>query len=80
MPSATKNATPRAKSVDPTVNRGKQVTAATEQRPTATVVLSHTQIQDRAEALWLSKGCPGNQDEKMWLEAEAQLKAEYGLT
>ena len=37
---------------------------------------THQQIADRAKKIWLQKGCPSGQDEKNWLEAEAQLKKE----
>ena len=41
-----------------------------------TPLLTHQQIADRARAIWKQKGCPMGQDEKNWLEAEAQLKKE----
>jgi len=39
---------------------------------------SRDQIAARAKAIWQKKGCPAGQDERNWLEAEAQLKAEAG--
>lgn len=51
-------------------------TAATSK---PSVTLTHEQIAERAEALWLQKGCQPGQDEQNWREAEAQLKAELGL-
>ena len=41
--------------------------------------LTHQQIAQRAQAIWKAKGCPTGQDEKNWLEAETQLKAEMGV-
>ncbi len=45
--------------------------------PTAT--LTHEQIAKRAQQIWEKKGRPVGQDEKNWLEAEAQLKRELGI-
>jgi hypothetical protein len=42
------------------------------------VVITHQQIEERAKKIWQQKGCPMGQDEKNWLEAEAQLKKELG--
>ncbi len=39
-------------------------------------LLTHKQIEERAKLIWQQKGCPMGQDEKNWLEAEAQLKKE----
>lgn len=38
--------------------------------------LTHEQIAERAEMIWQEKGCPPDQDEAHWLEAEAQLRQE----
>jgi hypothetical protein len=38
--------------------------------------ISHEQIAHRAEKLWRERQRPAGQDEAIWLEAEAQLKAE----
>jgi hypothetical protein len=43
---------------------------------TNTVIVTHQQIEERAKAIWRQKGCPVGQDEKIWCEAEAQLKRE----
>ena len=40
---------------------------------------THEQIAVRARFIWQAKGCKPGQDEKNWLEAEAQLKREQGL-
>ena len=40
---------------------------------------THQQIEQRAGEIWRQKGCPVGQDEKNWLEAEAQLKKELGI-
>jgi hypothetical protein len=41
--------------------------------------LTRQQIEQRAREIWRQKGCPSGQDEKNWLEAEAQLKRELGI-
>jgi len=41
--------------------------------------LTYQQIADRAKKIWQQKGCPSGQDEKNWLEAEAQLKKELAV-
>ena len=38
--------------------------------------VSHDQIAQRAQKLWRDRSQPSGQDEAIWLEAEAQLKAE----
>jgi hypothetical protein len=38
--------------------------------------LGHEQVADRANAIWVQRGCPQDQDEANWHEAEAQLRAE----
>jgi hypothetical protein len=43
------------------------------------VVLTRDLIAERAQAIWLKRGCPRNRDEENWREAEAQLKMELGL-
>jgi hypothetical protein len=45
---------------------------------TKTVSLTHEQIAERARSIWQKKGCPSGQDQKIWSEAEAQLKKETG--
>jgi len=39
---------------------------------------SYEQIAQRAREIWKKKGCLPGQDEQNWLEAERQLKAEFG--
>ena len=41
--------------------------------------LTRDRIAERAQAIWLKRGCPRNRDEENWREAEAQLKAELGV-
>jgi hypothetical protein len=43
------------------------------------VVITRQQIEERARKIWQQNGCPVGQDEKNWLEAEAQLKKELGI-
>lgn len=38
--------------------------------------VTHEQIARRAEKIWRDRNQPGGQDEAIWLEAEAELKAE----
>ncbi len=44
----------------------------------SSVSLTHDQIADRARAIWEQRGHPQGQDEKIWHEAEDQLKREIG--
>ena len=44
-----------------------------------TRVPTHHQIAERARAIWLGRGCVAGEDERNWLEAEAQLRQEIGL-
>lgn len=37
--------------------------------------VSHEQIAARAEELWRQRGSPSGQNDAIWLEAEAELKA-----
>ncbi len=46
---------------------------------TKTISLTHEQIAERAKSIWQKKGCPSGQDQKIWHEAEAQLKKEKGI-
>jgi len=46
---------------------------------TATVSLTHEQIAERAKSIWRKKGCPSGQDQRIWYEAEAQLKRELDI-
>jgi len=48
-------------------------------KPHTNPVPTHKQIEDMAKEIWRRKGCPSGQDEKNWLEAEAQLKKEMGI-
>lgn len=50
--------------------------AAAKPKAHKTIRLSHDQIAARAKAIWLKNGCPCGQDEKNWLQAEAELRAE----
>jgi len=42
--------------------------------------LTHDAIAKRAREIWQARGCLPGYDEQNWLEAEAQLKAELGIT
>jgi hypothetical protein len=43
------------------------------------VSLTHDQIAERAKVIWQQRGCPANEDQKNWLDAENQLKTELGV-
>jgi hypothetical protein len=45
----------------------------------SSVSLTHDQIADRARAIWEQRGHPQGEDEKIWHEAEDQLKHEIGM-
>ena len=53
-----------------------------EERPEAgessTVTLAHDQIADRARAIWERRGRPQGEDDRIWREAEDELKRETG--
>ena len=40
---------------------------------------TYEQVAERARAIWEARGCIPGQDERNWLEAEAQLRRELGL-
>jgi hypothetical protein len=42
------------------------------------VKITSEQIAQRAHEIWVKNGCKHGQDERNWLEAERQLKAEAG--
>ena len=61
------------------LNREKEPPAkptSARSRPAAT----HEQIAERARAIWQQRGCPSGEDERIWYEAESQLKSESGST
>ncbi len=62
--------------------RGEAVIGEREaQMPQAgesSVTLTHDQIADRARAIWEKRGRPQGEDEKIWREAEDELKHEIG--
>ncbi len=59
---------------------------ATAPRPTGTKpgygktgAITREQIAQRAHEIWMKRGCKPGEDERNWLEAEKQLKAEMGM-
>jgi len=56
---------------------------ATAPRPTSTKAggktITREQIAQRAHEIWVKRGCKPGEDERNWLEAEKQLKAELGV-
>jgi hypothetical protein len=50
---------------------------ATAPRPAPKAVkITHQQIAQRAHEIWVKRGCKPGEDERNWLEAEKQLRAE----
>lgn len=45
----------------------------------STMTLAHDQIADRARAIWERRGRPQGEDEKIWHEAEDELKREMRI-
>ena len=43
------------------------------------VALTRDLIAERAQTIWLKRGCPRDRDVENWREAEAQLKTELGM-
>jgi hypothetical protein len=66
------------------VNSPSGGATAVATRPAATKSVSstrgpqptHEQVSKRAHEIWVKRGSKGGQEEKNWLEAEAQLRAE----
>jgi hypothetical protein len=42
-------------------------------------VLMHERIAERAWVIWQNRGCSPGEDERNWLEAEAQLREELDI-
>jgi len=40
---------------------------------------TYEQVAERARAIWQERGCIPGQDERNWLEAEAELRRELGF-
>jgi hypothetical protein len=62
-----------------TMAKTSNKTESSSSSATAMVSLTHDQIAERAKSIWQKKGCPSGQDQKIWHEAEAQLKKEKGI-
>jgi hypothetical protein len=45
-------------------------------QPATSGKISHERIAMRAYEKWMQRGCPHGSDQRDWLEAEAELKAE----
>ena len=43
------------------------------------VALTRDLIAERAQVIWLKRGCPRDRDVENWREAEAHLKIELGI-
>jgi hypothetical protein len=42
-------------------------------------VLTHELIAERARQIWQQRGCRAGEDERNWIEAETQLRAELDI-
>jgi hypothetical protein len=58
---------------------GARSTKRSAGRKAGTVALAHDQIADRARAIWERRGCPQGEDDRIWREAEDELKREIGV-
>jgi len=61
------------------MEEGRPAGIAVSGGATATATLTaptHAQIAARARIVWEQRGCPQGQDERIWLEAERQLREE----
>ena len=48
-------------------------------RPEVVTTLTHTEIAERAYAIWQAKGQNPGHDRDHWLEAESQLRQEHAI-
>lgn len=65
------------KTVNPVVSSNK---ATSSSKAVKNIVnLTHEQVAERAKTIWMNRGCPTNQDEINWFDAESQLKQELGI-
>jgi hypothetical protein len=71
-----------AKASQPSTKRSSGVGVLTRKSPgkAAKVVPTPEQIALRARTIWQANGCKPGRDRENWLEAEAQLKAEMGIS
>ena len=51
-----------------------------EMGESSTMTLAHDQIADRARAIWERHGRPQGEDDRIWREAEDELKREMGIS
>ncbi|MBN2591055.1 MAG: DUF2934 domain-containing protein [Sedimentisphaerales bacterium] len=61
------------------INPPSAITTSSSKATNKIVALTHEQIAERAKNIWMNRGCPKDQDEKNWQEAENQLKQELGI-
>jgi hypothetical protein len=54
----------------------RPATTSAPRPATTSAAPTYEQISQRAQEIWMKKGCLPGQDEQNWLEAERQLKAE----
>ncbi len=69
------NKTPRSTIPTSSMNTGGATATVARPMPKA-VKVTHDQIAQRAHEIWLKRGCKPGEDERNWLEAEKQLRAE----
>lgn len=63
----------------PSGNTNSKKPPQTKSTPRPAVTLTYEQIAQRAEHIWRQEGCLPGRDDQNWREAEAQLKAEFGV-
>jgi hypothetical protein len=82
--SATQNPDVTRKREEPSSVRQSEKSVTVTEKPSAAqrkahVELTYEQIAERAKNLWKQRGCPPNQDDQNWYDAENQLKQELGV-
>lgn len=80
----TNNSQKSTKQEETSYNRQSEKSVAVAEKPSSRQSKSpagptYEQIAERAKNLWQERGCPPDQDEKNWYDAENQLKQELGV-
>ncbi|MBM4025800.1 MAG: DUF2934 domain-containing protein [Planctomycetes bacterium] len=58
---------------------GERPKETPERGESSTETLAHDQIANRAQAIWERRGRPQGEDDRIWREAEDELKREMGI-
>lgn len=82
--STTQNSDINRKQEERSYNKQSEKSVAVAEKPSARQTKAPAgptfeQIAERAKNLWQQRGCPPNQDEQNWYDAENQLKQEFGV-